>query len=231
MTVVAADVGGLFAVAFPAPWLRVYQPLAPMTGREFLAAHPEAVACVDGSMFGFCAGEPHDYNLFSCGSVDYGFFDGVTRALQRSRYPGRGGTVIVEGSRARAASGWRAADLARADLAWQGYPELVRDGAVVQNPASDAGRTARAGAGILADGRVCFGAMTAPMHAFALAARAIGATDFFYGDGGGSACVAVRVPGGVAVEPAGGLDSRRVPSFLAAVSPAYWMAYGLPRRR
>jgi len=231
VTAVATRAVGLFVVAFPPSWFRVYQPLTPMTGREFRAAYEEVIACADGSMFSFCAGEPHDYRTYDCGVVDYGFFDGVTRALQMPRYPSRGATLLIEGGAARAVDGCHVHDWSRASVAWQGYPSLIRNGRVVHNPSSDPGQTTRAGVGTLADGRVFFAASDDSMHGFTVAGAQLGAQELFYGDGGGSGCVAARVPGGLIADSPGALDSRRVPSFVAAVSPDYWMSHGLPRRR
>ncbi len=232
MAAVIADVGGLTVVAFPPSWLRVFLPNRPMTAREFLESHDYVTACMDGAMFGFCADQPHDYRTFECGAVDYGIFDGVTGALRLPRYPARGGTMVVIGGRARATRGCDVADWASADVAWQGYPELVRDGEVVHRAEADANVTKRAGGGLLADGRVFLAAATASMHEFALAGRRAGATALFYGDGGGSGVVAARVAGGVLADAPGALDSRRVPSFVAAVNPLHWTPYGrLPGRR
>jgi hypothetical protein len=231
VSVIATRAAGLFITAFPASWFRVYQPFTPMSGREFLAAHEEVIACADGAMFGFCAGEPHDYRIYDCGVVDYGFFDGVTRALQLPRYPSRGASLLIEDGVARAVDGGHVREWSRASVAWQGYPSLIREGRIVHNPASDPGRTTRAGVGVLADGRVFFAAMNDSMHGFTLAGAEVGAVELLYGDGGGSGCVAARVRGGVIADSPGALDSRRVPSFVAAVRPDYWMAHGLPRRR
>lgn len=212
-------VGGLWLVRFAPAWLRVLVPPAPMTGRQALAWSPEALAIMDGAMFSFCAGQPHDYARAECSRSDYGLVDGHEGiALWPKRgYEGRGGTISVVKGAAVVSDGW--APAAGATVAWQGYPAIVRSGRVLASSSVDANRTERAGCGRDRDGRLVFASMVSSMLGFAEACRSAGLEDVLYSDGGESRVVAIRAGDQVVADLASNLDARRVPVFLAAVPP------------
>ncbi len=202
----------------PVRWLALLVPPEPMFALDAAAAYPRALALLDGPMFGFCAGEPHDYAAYDCGATQTAIFDGWTGALQRGSMPAAGATLVRRGHLAEMVSGLAGPDaLAGADLVVQSRPELVRGGVVVASATVDTDATRRAGVALLGPFLAAL-VVSRPMgmRAFATAVvDVLGATDAFYGDGGGSAELVV------AGRPVGGTTgrSRRVPSYFAAVDP------------
>lgn len=212
-------VGGLWLVQLRPSWLRVVVPPAPMTGRQVLAWVPDAAAILDGAMFSFCSGQPHDYARAECSRSDYGFVDGHTGIAQwpKRGYEARGGTLSVVKGRAVVSDGWSPAS--GATVAWQGYPAIVRAGRVLASATVDANRTERAGCGRDREGNVVFATMVASMLGFAEAARDAGLDELLYSDGGQSRVSAVRAGDQVVADLESNLDARRVPVYLAAVAP------------
>lgn len=220
---------GLVLVAFAPSWLalelddtdrdpRTAERLE--TGAEVFARYPEAVAILDGPMFGLVGGGT-DYQNARAARLSYRYFDQRRGIDTASSYPERGATLSVGGD---GVASWSqgAREVRGAVFAVQGYPELVRAGANVASERNDRDATGRAGFGVLSDGRVFFAAGRSGMREFAAALLAVevgGARvrDAVYTDGGGSTVLALRGPGGVIL--AQGLEGRRLPSYLLAVPP------------
>lgn len=220
---------GLVLVAFAPSWLalelddtdndpRTAENLE--TGRQVFERFPEAVAILDGPMFGLVGGGT-DYARARAARLSYRYFDARRNIDTASSYPERGATLSVGGD---GAASWSqgAREVRGAVFAVQGYPELVRSGANVASERNDRDAVGRAGFGVLSDGRVFFAVGRAGMREFAaelLAVQVAGArvVDAAYTDGGGSTVLALRGPGGVIV--AEGLDGRRLPAYLLAIPP------------
>lgn len=195
----------------------------PVTARELFAAHPDVVAAIGGPMFSFCEGEPRDYGRYQCGAVDYKLLDRVRGASVAGKYPRRGATLSLVRGEARVLDG--DATPAGADVAIQGYPAIVRDGAVAvsRKPPTDydgqpAGRVAY---GTLSDGRAFFAYSYTSIYDFALQLIALGAYDAIYTDGGGSSSLVMRMPDGSLVgSDADDPGGRRLPSWVVWSQPA-----------
>lgn len=216
-------VGDLTLVALPPDWLRVLVPPEPLTAAELIGRASGIAALLDGAMFSFCPGQPQDYARYRCGVVDYALADPVTGAFSAGRYPRRGGTLLVAEGRARVEPGSDPARWNGATLAWQGYPRIVESGRNVARRDVDAGRTERAGVGVLADGRVVLvSARSMSMWEFAEAAVAIGIVDLLYSDGGQSRVLAARTENGWVADDPTNLTARRLPSYLVALDPRTW---------
>lgn len=219
--------GDLVLVAFAPSWLGVELDDTdgdrrtgerPETLRQVLARMPDVRAAIDGPMFEIADGKP--YTSSGKARLLYRYLDRRRGVDVASRYPDRGATLSVTGT---GIAVWSrgAREAPDAVFALQGFPELLRDGANVANPARDADVTGRAALVRLGDGRVGFAAGRASMHGFASALRGLATvqvTDAVYLDGGGSTALAARGADGALVASVG-LDARRVPSYVLAVPP------------
>lgn len=188
--------GSTVTATFPAAWLRV-DAGPDRTAAEALAERPSAVFAVNGAMFDY-AHRPR----FLLRDV------GADVAAVTSE-PDEGVTVWVERGVGGAAYGGRAPD--GAEVAVQGWPSLVRDGAVsATNVGTNAERDTRVGVGLTADGRIVVVSTVGTMVQLAERMVAAGARWAGYLDGGSS----LQLEGG---------GVRRVSSRAATV-PVFLLA-------
>ena len=202
---------GIVWIAAPADWFRVLVPPRPLTAAEALRDYPRALVLLDGAMFTFCPGEPHDYARYNCASLPYGAVDPLTGARNPSLYPDRGGTLTVTGNMASVASGWSTPPWG--GVAWQGYPLLV-SGGVPERFTGDADRVERAAVGLLPDGRVVFATGVSGMAEFARGLAGLGLSWAAYSDGGGSTALVVKDGERILEDRPGNAVARRVASFV-----------------
>lgn len=221
---------GLAIHAFPASQLGVYAPelhgsytpnaVVPQRAQDALAA-TGALAVLDGPMFTVCgtrAGASGDeYERASCARPDFLLYDGTASAPVNlpSRRTSDGMTLsVLRGGTVAVSAGARPAP--QALVAVQLYPELVRGGRNMANPARDTDRTQRAALGTLADGTLVF-VVSDPMGMYEFARRlvAFGVKEAGYTDGGGSGRIATR-----AGEVAGNSKNRPVAAWLLDRGPS-----------
>ena len=203
----------------PPGGLGVIVPPTPITARTLFAQNPGVVLAVDGPMFSYCAGEPHDYDRYQCGSVDFLLSDtrtgvsvpgkpefqssGITFSISNGQIVGQPGRNPQPGSVA----------------AFQLYPTLVQNGRVVvsERPPEhpDGQSNHRIAFGKLNDGRAFFAYGYASMYDFAQQLLGEGAVSAGYTDGGGSASLVMRMPdGSLQGSDANDPGGRRVPSWI-----------------
>lgn len=191
----------------------VTSPGAPKTTRELVSQFPGIVAAIDGSMFSYAPGEPHDYDTYRAGinrfaihyperGISYAGItpgDGVTLGVRATGIPyASRGNVVERGSV------WAA----------QFFPTLVFGG-VVTPSLSDVDRNKRAAVGFLRDDRAFLAvASSMSMPDFAEKLRAMGALNAGYTDGGGSAALYADIQGDGVPEYAYNLNGRRVVSWV-----------------
>lgn len=204
--------------------LSVIVPPTPSTARQVLDARPDLEAVIDGPMFGYCEGEPHDYARYRCGAVDYFLHDedeGVHVEGDADK-ASRGATFSVVGGAVVVAPGKSPAPGAR--VAFQLYPALVEDGRIAVGQAApgrpDAEANHRSAVLVTRDGRVGFAYARTSMRDFAERLSAAGAAWAGYTDGGGSSTLVRRTPSGLEGTDADDPDGRRVPSFIAFRGPS-----------
>jgi hypothetical protein len=213
--------GSLTIVAFPAAALGVVVPPEPWTAETLFGWDGSIAAAVDGPMFGYCAGQPHDYASYRCGVVDYYLRDKVAGVdvPGKADTAGVGLTISVKGGTAYVGAG--RAPLPEADVAFQLYPGLVIGGEVDVRPAAagsaNAERNHRVAVGVLSDGRAAFARAYLSMYDFAVALRQAGFVAAGYTDGGGSASLVTREEsGGLLGSDSDDPRGRRVPSWIVA---------------
>lgn len=201
---------GLVLLRFPASWLYPHvQPTSPgartyerVRGADAMAAVPDALAALDGSMYDDLGGGRADLNYLVSGAgvSDPGEFDsrGLTVNVLASGQTAwvRGGT-IAPGARTSV----------------QLYPSLVERGVNVQNAARDTDTNWRAAIVEFAPGELAFAIQRAPMHEFANALIREGAQWAGYTDGGGSARALARLTDG-SLQRFGSSEDRAVPMWL-----------------
>jgi hypothetical protein len=201
---------GLVLMRFPALWLHPYvRPTAPgsrtyerVRGAEAMAAVPDALAALDGSMYDDLGGGRADLNYLVSGTGinDPGDFDarGITLNVLASGQTSwvRGGTII-----------------AGARTSVQFYPSLIERGVNVQNPARDTDSNWRAAIVEFSPGELALAVQRAPMHAFTNNLIAAGAQWAGYTDGGGSARALARLADG-SLQRFGSTEDRAVPMWL-----------------
>lgn len=147
---------------------------------SLVLSETKAAATLDGSM----------YTDIGSGLARGRFllYDQQQRLSIPSRAPSDGMTISVREGIAHASSG--STVFPGSTVAVQLYPELVRSGRNVANPARDASSDWRAALGIFRDGRLGFAVGIASMRAFASDLRAMGFTEAGYTDGGDSTLLA-----------------------------------------
>lgn len=176
----------------------------------------DAYAALDGPMFNFCPGEPHDYASYQCAAPVFGFVDKRRGVDAVSTRASDGITISIVGGQPRVMQGFQAPT--GASVAVQLYPTLVRDGQAVNHNTSD-GPDSRAALAILGDGRMAL--VTAEgltLEDFATALADYGVRDAGYTDGGGSTGLAYTENGGV--HTLGG--TRRVAAWLVVEKYNHW---------
>ncbi len=218
---------GVVLVAMPATWVGIELDETDgdtataenfETGREVLARLGRVMVIVDGPMFDIVGGGTDYDRPGAKARLQYRYLDRRRGIDRPTRHADRGATISV-GADGRAAVQSGALEVQGAVFAVQGYPELIRRGAVVIGT-RDADRVGRAAFCVLADGRVGFAVGRAPMRAFAEAVLALPCrvSDAIYTDGGGSTTLGLRnVRGGLDV--AQGLDARKLPIYLIGEPP------------
>ncbi len=211
----------LWYVAFDAAGLGVWQDptgtgrgVAPHTAAEALKANPDALWVLDGPMFTNVDKKRPHYSTYLVGQLDYALYD--ARGVKDDGGPktdARGATLSVVNGAWSVAPGDAVAPGASAAV--QGYPWVVRDGAVLATRAKNTDSVWRAGVGALDDGRLVFLVGKMPMWAFGEAALGlrIGVRELLYTDGGGSTRLARRG------QWAGSSENRRVASWLLVRFP------------
>ena len=214
-------------VAEPSALGSVTYPEGPKTTEELVRQFPGIVAALDGSMFDYAAGEPHDYGSYRRGvnrfamfypprGIDYGGLtprDGVTLGVLAS-----GRTYAKRGNTHEPGSMWAA----------QFFPPLVFDG-VVTPTLSDVDNNKRAGVGFLRDGKAFLAvAPSMSMPEFARTLRDMGAVNAGYSDGGGSAALYADVEGDGVPEYTYNLRGRRVISWVT-IEKKSMLATGVQR--
>jgi len=207
--------GGLSYVRFPASQMGVYldnigDNLAkPHTAAEVLALCPEAEAVLDGPMFEIADGTG-EYAKYKKGKLDYRYLDthDGDNASGGTATDRKGCTLSIVGG----VPGWSDGDSVApgSSVAIQFYPTLVRQGVVVASATVNTSKVWRAGVGSIGND-IVFAVMVGTMAEFAIALLALGCLDAAYGDGGGSARLAVREAG---VPSRGSSENRRVPSWI-----------------
>ena len=212
-------------VALSPEGLGVVVPEHPETARQMFAAHPDVMAAVDGPMFGYCPGQPHNYATYQCGKVDYLLQDtrsGVNLPAKPGN-EGKGITVSLVGNRLVGSRG--ASPAPSAIAAVQLYPALVIEGRAVEG-LSDTDRTGRVAVGILRDGRLGFAYTAASMPDFAALLASAGFVWAGYTDGGGSSSLVTREDGMLRGTDTDDPDGRRVPSWIVWREPDRWLLSG-----
>ncbi len=190
-------------VLFPPTWLHVVRG-ARQALAGILSDWPRAVVAIDGPMF-----------ETTIGTDRFGVFDSVTGADHASSVPQEGLTVSVEQGQGRGAYGW--AVPARASVAVQTWPSLVRDGrAVYHDTASNRERVWRAGMGVHRDGRIVLVVLVGSMADLADRMVAEGILNGGYLDGGHTVALDVRDRlRRVHTAP----DGAAVPTWILAMPP------------
>jgi len=197
----------------------VIVPSRPITARTLFEENPGVVLAVDGPMFSYCPGEPHSYETYQCGSVDFLLLDTRTgvNVQGKPEFQTSGITYSFAGGQL---VGWLGrSPQPDAVTAFQLYPTLVYEGRVVagERPPEhpDGQRTHRIAVGRLSDGRAFFAYSYATMREFAEQLLNEGATSAGYTDGGGSASLVMRMPdGSLQGSDANDPGGRRVPSWI-----------------
>jgi hypothetical protein len=187
----------------------------PLKASDVMARAPRVGAALNGSMFDYCPGQPHDYVRATCDKVEYLTRDKLHRSLDvRSSYAGRGMTISVTDGRATAHAG--ASAPATAPVAIQLYPALVTGGRDVTNPQVDVDRTWRSAMGIDRQGRIVFLVGQGSMTDLAQELIRLGVVDAGYTDGGGSTRLALRGRPEV-----GHSENRKVPLWIVAEEQSF----------
>jgi len=215
-------------VAFPASALGVVAPANPAAARAVFGANPDVMLAVDGPMFEYCEGQPHDYAVYTCGTVRYLLQDNLSGVSVPGLpgYEDKGITISVVGG--TAIGSLRRSPVPGASVAIQLSIGLVEDGAigVRDHPPDDPSgqNDHRLAVGIMPDGKIAFAYARAPVYEFAVMLRDAGMRWAGYTDGGGSSSLVMRKPdGSLEGTDADDPDGRRVPSWIVArVTPDVW---------
>jgi hypothetical protein len=190
----------------------------PMTGAEVMAAHPEALACVNGAQFSIGSDQPRGrtmketYARSQRDVLDFRLYDPAAGIDAPGGKHGQDGSATLSVAPDRAH--WYKGDASHpgSTFAAQAFPCLVYDGRA--RDTGDGDTVPVTAHGILRDGRVFFAYDVSRRPGFSRRLVSAGAVYAGYNDGGGSARLIVR--GG---ENVGHRDNRRCACWLVCLAP------------